>query len=66
MRMTRVNIALEAGVALVMYAIGHHLGGEILSLIHILLDTLEYAQVNRNNRPLIESLIDKMCIRDRS
>ena len=29
MRMTRFNISLEAGVALVMYAIGHHLGGEI-------------------------------------
>lgn len=28
MRMTRFNISLEAGVALVMYAIGHHLGGE--------------------------------------
>lgn len=27
--MTRFNISLEAGVALVMYAIGHHLGGEI-------------------------------------
>ena len=24
-----------------------------------ILDTLEYAQANRNNRPLIESLIDK-------
>ncbi len=29
MRMTRFNISLEAGVAMVMYAIGHHLGGEI-------------------------------------
>ena len=29
LRMTRFNISLEAGVALVMYAIGHHLGGEI-------------------------------------
>ena len=29
MGMTRFNISLEAGVALVMYAIGHHLGGEI-------------------------------------
>ncbi len=29
MRMTRFNISLEAGVDLVMYAIGHHLGGEI-------------------------------------
>jgi UDP-N-acetylglucosamine 4,6-dehydratase (inverting) len=29
MRMTRFNISLEAGVALVMFAIGHHLGGEI-------------------------------------
>ncbi len=28
-RMTRFNISLEAGVALVMYAIKHHLGGEI-------------------------------------
>ena len=26
MRMTRFNISLEAGVAMVMYAIGHHLG----------------------------------------
>ena len=26
---TRLNISLEAGVAMVMYAIGHHLGGEI-------------------------------------
>lgn len=29
MRMTRFNISLEAGVDLVMYAIGHHIGGEI-------------------------------------
>ncbi|MBR1792032.1 MAG: UDP-N-acetylglucosamine 4,6-dehydratase (inverting) [Bacteroidales bacterium] len=29
MRMTRFNISLEEGVALVMYALGHHLGGEI-------------------------------------
>ena len=29
MRMTRFNISLEAGVSLVMFAIGHHLGGEI-------------------------------------
>ena len=29
MRMTRFNISLEAGVDLVMFAIGHHLGGEI-------------------------------------
>ena len=29
MRMTRFNISLQAGVSLVMYAIGHHLGGEI-------------------------------------
>ena len=29
MRMTRFNISLEAGVAMVMYALGHHLGGEI-------------------------------------
>lgn len=29
MRMTRFNISLEAGVDLVMYAIAHHLGGEI-------------------------------------
>ena len=29
MRMTRFNISLEAGVAMVMYAIGHHMGGEI-------------------------------------
>lgn len=28
-RMTRFNITLEAAVAMVMYAIGHHLGGEI-------------------------------------
>jgi FlaA1/EpsC-like NDP-sugar epimerase len=28
-RMTRFNISLEAGVALVMYTIEHHLGGEI-------------------------------------
>lgn len=27
--MTRFNISLEAGVNLVMFAIGHHLGGEI-------------------------------------
>ena len=32
MKMTRFNISLEAGVALVMFAIGHHLGGEILFL----------------------------------
>lgn len=29
MRMTRFNISLEDGVALVMYALKHHLGGEI-------------------------------------
>lgn len=29
MRMTRFSISLQAGVDLVMYAIGHHLGGEI-------------------------------------
>lgn len=29
LRMTRFNISLEAGVNLVMFAIGHHLGGEI-------------------------------------
>lgn len=29
MRMTRFNISLENGVALVMFALGHHLGGEI-------------------------------------
>jgi len=29
MRMTRFNISLEEGVAMVMYAIAHHLGGEI-------------------------------------
>ena len=29
MKMTRFNISLEAGVALVMFAIGHHLGGEL-------------------------------------
>ena len=28
-RMTRFNISLEEGVALVMFALGHHLGGEI-------------------------------------
>lgn len=28
-RMTRFNISLQAGVDLVMFAIGHHLGGEI-------------------------------------
>ena len=29
MRMTRFNISLQAGVDLVMFAIGHHLGGDI-------------------------------------
>ena len=29
MRMTRFNISLDAGVDLVMFALGHHLGGEI-------------------------------------
>jgi len=29
MRMTRFNISLEEGVQMVMYALGHHLGGEI-------------------------------------
>lgn len=29
MRMTRFNISLQSGVNLVMFAIGHHLGGEI-------------------------------------
>lgn len=29
MRMTRFNISLQAGVDLVMFAIGHHMGGEI-------------------------------------
>lgn len=28
-RMTRFNISLEAGVALVMFALGHHMGGEL-------------------------------------
>lgn len=29
MKMTRFNISLEAGVKLVMFALGHHLGGEL-------------------------------------
>ena len=41
MRMTRFNISLQAGVDLVMYAIGHHLGGRSLyrKYLHTILRT---------------------------
>lgn len=54
MRMTRFNISLEAGVALVMFAIGHHLGGEIfipkIPSYHI----VDVARAIAPNLPLVE------------
>ena len=54
MRMTRFNISLQAGVDLVMYAIGHHLGGEIfipkIPSYHI----VDVAQAIAPNIPLVE------------
>ncbi len=54
MRMTRFNISLEAGVALVMFAIGHHLGGEIfipkIPSYHI----TDVAKAIAPNLPLVE------------
>lgn len=54
MRMTRFNISLQAGVDLVMYAIGHHLGGEIfipkIPSYHI----VDVAKAIAPNIPLVE------------
>lgn len=54
MRMTRFNISLQAGVDLVMFAIGHHLGGEIfipkIPSYHI----VDVAKAIAPNLPLIE------------
>ena len=54
MRMTRFNISLPAGVDLVMYAIGHHLGGEIfipkIPSYHI----VDVAKAIAPNIPLVE------------
>ena len=54
MRMTRFNISLQAGVDLVMYAIGHNLGGEIfipkIPSYHI----VDVAKAIAPNIPLVE------------
>ena len=54
MRMTSFNISLQAGVDLVMYAIGHHLGGEIfipkIPSYHI----VDVAKAIAPNIPLVE------------
>ena len=54
MRMTRFNISLQAGVELVMFAIGHHLGGEIfipkIPSYHI----VDVAKAIAPNLPLVE------------
>ena len=54
MRITRFNISLQAGVDLVMYAIGHHLGGEIfipkIPSYHI----VDVAKAIAPNIPLVE------------
>jgi len=54
MRMTRFNISLQAGVNLVMFAITHHLGGEIfipkIPSYHI----VDVAKAIAPNLPLIE------------
>lgn len=54
MKMTRFNISLQAGVDLVMFAIGHHLGGEIfipkIPSYHI----IDVAKAIAPNLPLIE------------
>ena len=54
MRMTRFNISLQAGVDLVMYAIGHHLSGEIfipkIPSYHI----VDVAKAIAPNIPLVE------------
>ena len=54
MPMTRFNISLQAGVDLVMYAIGHHLGGEIfipkIPSYHI----VDVAKAIAPNIPLVE------------
>ena len=54
MRMTRFNSPLQAGVDLVMYAIGHHLGGEIfipkIPSYHI----VDVAKAIAPNIPLVE------------
>lgn len=52
--MTRFNISLQAGVDLVMFAIGHHLGGEIfipkIPSYHI----VDVAKAIAPNLPLVE------------
>ncbi|MCE9332972.1 UDP-N-acetylglucosamine 4,6-dehydratase (inverting), partial [Bacteroides fragilis] len=54
MKMTRFNISLQAGVDLVMFAIGHHLGGEIfipkIPSYHI----VDVAKAIAPNLPLVE------------
>lgn len=46
---------------IIMYNIKSRQAEEFINHQEIL-DTLEYAQANRNNRPLIESLIDKAAL----
>ena len=54
MRMTRFNISLQAGVDLVMYAIGHHLGGEILIPKIPSYHIVDVAKAIAPNIPLVE------------
>ena len=54
MKMTRFNISLEAGVALVMFAIGHHLGGEIFIPKIPSYRIVDVAKAIAPNLPLVE------------
>ena len=54
MRMTRFNISLQAGVDLVMYAIEHHLGGEIFIPKIPSYKITDVAQAIAPNLPLTE------------
>ena len=54
MKMTRFNISLEAGVALVMFAIGHHLGGEIFIPKIPSYRIVDVGKAIAPNRPLVE------------
>ena len=54
MKMTRFNISLEAGVALVMFAIGHHLGGEIFIPKIPSYRIVDVAKAIAHNLPLVE------------
>ena len=54
MKMTRFNISLEAGVALVMFAIGHHLGGEIFIPKIPSYRIVDVAKAFAPNLPLVE------------